>query len=207
MYEKEFKYSQEWYSEVYHKKGDYHLPERTWADVQGEWDAKGHHERFMTFLERWGYNLNGKKCIDIGCHHAKSMAWALRKYARINWFSGFDFSRTAIEWCKKQFPDKYKGVVTFTQGNVSALDRTYARNSFDVSFCIDMIEHLPEDVYLKMVEGIKVITKPGGKIVCQVGKTDQPEHIHIIPDMQVISDFNLSCSYQDHEYFVMDMPE
>jgi len=201
MDKKPFEYSREWYENEYHAKGDYNLPERTWDQVQGEWDAKGHHLRFVGFLHAWANNLNGKNCIDIGCHHAKSMSWCFDEYPAIETFTGVDFSQVAIDWCSKNFPRSVG--VEFISMDVSHL-RHLGENKFDVVFCVDMIEHLPWEVYMLMVKGIKYICKPGGKIVCQIGKTIQPEHINIIPDQQAIEDFGLPVDFRHDVYFVLE---
>lgn len=200
-----FEYSQEWYEKEYHAKGDYHLPERTWGEVQGEWDKKGHRKRFFSFLNLWKLDLDGKACIDIGCHHGKSMVWCLELYPEIKRFVGLDFSGVAIDWLGKEFPDK-RDAIEFIQGDVGRLAYYFEPETFDVLFCIDMIEHLPEGTYRAMIEGIKYIARPRSLIVCQVGKTDQPEHIHIIPDEQVIKDFGLPCVARFGEYFLLEMP-
>ncbi len=203
-YERPFEYTRKWYEDVYHAGGDYRLTERTFEEVQGEWDAKKHHKRFTDFLDAWGYDLNGKTCIDIGCHHGKSIAWCYQKYPDISVFMGVDFSKVAIDWCREQFPKKYKTFFDCFDVEKLGDEMALMQDYFDVVFCIDMIEHLPEKKYRGMIKGIKEIVKPGGKIVCQIGKTNQPEHIHIISDEQAIDDFGLNVIGRYGEYFVME---
>jgi len=56
-----------------------------------------------------------------------------------------------------------------------------------------------------MVEGIKWVCQPGGKIVLLIGTGKQKEHIHVISKKQAVKDFDLPLNYwnKDDDYFVL----
>jgi len=199
-----FKYSKKWYEEEYHKGEEYQLDKRSFMEVQKIWDGRIHKKRFMEFLGAWGESFNHKSCLEVGCHHGKTMWWALEKFPGIRYFEGIDWSSVAINWLSENWPEK-DNQVAFMLADVANIKQIYDEDMFDVVFCVDMIEHIPAEKYFKMVEGIKWVCRPGGKIVLLIGTGKQKEHIHVISKNQAIADFDLPLNYwdRDDDYFVL----
>jgi hypothetical protein len=171
--DKVFEYSAEWYSEQYHKKGAYNLPKREYNELQDEWETLGYKKRFYQVLddvERYIDFKEIKSLCEVGCHHGKSVFWLRERYPDIK-YDAFDFSKVAIEWCQKNNP--YDNI-TFKLGDVQAMPY---KKKFDLITCLDVGEHLPEDIYFKMIDELKRIS--GKYILWYVGRTVLEEHINL----------------------------
>jgi ADP-heptose:LPS heptosyltransferase len=170
---KAFKYGPEWYSEQYHSKGDYNLPKREYNELQDEWESLGYKKRLYQVLndaERYIDFNDIKSLCEVGCHHGKSVFWMRERWPHIK-YDAFDFSKAAIEWCQKNNPfDNIK----FEIGDVRNMPY---KKKFDIVSCLDVGEHLPEDVYFKMIDELKRIS--GKFILWYVGRTELEEHINL----------------------------
>jgi hypothetical protein len=171
--DRSFKYSAKWYSEQYHKKGAYNLPKRKYNELQNEWESLGYKKRFYEVLDDAEHYIDMSKIKSIcetGCHHGKSVFWMRERYPDIN-YSAFDFSDVAIHWCCENNP--YDNI-EFKIGDVREMPY---KKKFDLIMCLDVGEHLPEDVYFKMIAELKRLA--GKYILWYVGRTKLPEHINL----------------------------
>jgi len=180
MLAEKFNYSVEWYEKEYHSKGDYFLPDRTYDDIMGEWTKAGYKKRLYTVMDAVEKEVDLNKAmnvLEIGCHHGKTVFWLCERYKKMK-FVAFDFSRVAIEWCNKYNP--YKDRADFKIGSAGAFEYGF---KFDLITCLDIAEHLPEDIYFYMLCDIYKALKPGGYLIFYCGQTELPEHINVrFPD-------------------------
>jgi ADP-heptose:LPS heptosyltransferase/GT2 family glycosyltransferase len=171
--DKTFEYSAEWYSECYHKKGAYNLPDREYNELQNEWETLGYKKRFYEVLDDVARYIDFKEIksvCEVGCHHGKSVFWMRERFPEIK-YDAFDFSKVAIDWCRENNP--YENII-FQLGDVR--DMPY-KKKFDLVMCLDVGEHLPEDIYFEMIEELKRIS--GRYILWYVGRTKLEEHINL----------------------------
>jgi cyclopropane fatty-acyl-phospholipid synthase-like methyltransferase len=177
----EFYYSPEWYSNTYHAKGDFYLRGKTYRQVSDKWEKKGYKKRMFEVFD--GLKLNGKKGLEIACHWGRTMFWLANKY-NIYKYDGFDFSKSAVDWARKVNTDKS---LTFKLGDCA--DFPYNK-TYDFITCMDVVEHLPEETYLKMIDQIDEHLKPGGQLILYGGTFPLPEHINIKTKDQLKEDFS-----------------
>jgi len=100
------------------------------------------------------------RVLDIGCGRGEMVFWAAAKGAEA---TGIDYSKSAIDLAKKaQKKQKpvIKNNVKFGLGDAKKLE--FPKNSFDMVFMIEVLEHLyPEEQEKIMKEIRRVLTKNG----------------------------------------------
>lgn len=101
----------------------------------------------------------------------------------------FDFSKIAIEWCKKYNPIPHR--TTIWQGDVR--DISYNGNRFDAFFdvitCLDVTEHLPQKLYTRAIKEMRRVCMLGGLLVVKQGNVPLREHINILDEVALVKDF------------------
>jgi cyclopropane fatty-acyl-phospholipid synthase-like methyltransferase len=184
----EFYYSPEWYSNTYHAKGDFYLKGKTYKQVSDKWEKKGYKKRMFEVFDDVNkkYRLENKDGLEIACHWGRTIFWLWFKY-KIRRYDGFDFSKTAIDWAIKNNPMKKLNCFSFKLGDCA--DFPYNK-TYDFITCMDVVEHLPEETYLKMIDQIDEHLKQGGYLILYGGTFPLPEHINIKTKDQLKEDFS-----------------
>lgn len=146
----------------------------------------GHRERLMAVLDQIDFRnvAKDKRVLEVAFNNGKSVFWTLEKYGPICSFSMFDFDPNVVEWTKKV---NKKWDIDIFEADVQDIPRP--DDSFDIVFCLDVIEHLPEDVYQKMIDEIYRVLTPGGFTLVHIGKGKASGHIHCISDTKARDDF------------------
>jgi len=181
-------YSRDFYENEYHKGGKYRLHERTLADLMQEWEAMGWKDKLYRCLDTVSVPLSPKRWLEPACHHGKTAFWAAERYPDTCFYM-FDFSTPAVEFCKKFNPIPDRSVIW--QGDLT--DIRHGGESFDGLFdmitLLDVTEHLPTDIYRKTVAELFRVCMPGGWLLLKQGHEILPEHINILSEEQLVSDF------------------
>lgn len=183
---KEFNYSQQWYEQEYHSRGAYNLPDRNYKDVNSEWVNLGYKERLYDILDecRNIYDFrNSRFHLEIACHHGKTAFWMLDRYPDLH-IDMFDFSRVAVDWCKKHNP--YPKRCNVWCDDIKSW-KPY--KIYESITCLDIIEHIPDDIYRDMVKKIYESLENEGFVLVMGGTCKLEEHIHILAPKEIIRDF------------------
>lgn len=182
-----FVYSQEWYDQTYHI-GRVGVDYRRFEDVRDQYETAGYHRRLNRVLDRICIPDQSINWLEVGCHLGLTAYWIAERYPQAHLFM-FDFSNSSITWCKTWFP--YKQRTTIWQGNVEniSLPNNTLDNFFDFATSIDVTEHLPEFTYQKMILELLRVLKVGGSLILMQGNTPNVEHIHVLAEDQLVSDF------------------
>jgi 2-polyprenyl-3-methyl-5-hydroxy-6-metoxy-1,4-benzoquinol methylase len=98
------------------------------------------------------YPLKKGKILDIGCGSGK-LGLSLKE----NGFKviGIDRNKNSIEFCK------FKGYKSYQM----SCDNIKLKEKFDVVLCSALVEHIPNKVYLKMLDEIKKVLKKKGILI------------------------------------------
>jgi len=164
-----------------------------------------HRERLVGVFEQMSFRrlASGKQGIEVAFNNGKSVFWALEKYGPICEWSMFDFDPNVVLWAKS-INRKWK--IDIFEADVQSVPRP--AGSYDFCFCIDVIEHLPEEVHQKMLIEIGRILRPGGWVLAFVGKGKRSGHIHLIDTEAAIKDFeNAGFKLKtklNHDFFMME---
>lgn len=102
----------------------------------------------------------GSRVLDLGCGTGSFLNW-LRLQPGIQ-ACGVDSSRSQIENLQRFLPD-----VEATCAEGRAYLRAH-RAAFAGIYCLDVIEHIPDDELLDFLEGIREALVPGGFLFCKV---------------------------------------
>lgn len=182
-----FVYSQEWYDQAYHI-GRVGVDRRTFKDVRDQYEAAGYHDRLNRVLDRVHVPDQPVKWLEVGCHLGLTACWIAERFPLTQLFM-FDFSISSINWCKNWFP--YPQRATIWQGNVEniCLPNNSLDNFFDFATCIDVTEHLPDVIYQKLIMELLRVLKKGGSLILMQGNTPNVEHIHVLTEERLVSDF------------------
>jgi len=102
----------------------------------------------------------------------------------------FDFSKTAIDWIKKNNPIKNHTVLGVGDIQKISYEGNDFNNFFDVITCIDVTEHLPSKIYKKGIRELFRVLKPSGILIVMQGNSNNIEHINVRTEKQYILDFS-----------------
>ena len=127
------------------------------------------YENVVNFLNREKVPIDGKKIIDVGCGIG-FLLLDLQKNFKPAKLVGSDFSKKAVEFSEKKFPD-----IEFFQQDLN----DPIPGKYDVILCTEVLEHL-EKPFLAIKNMLDALDGPGS-IVLTVpnGRTDNLiEHIN-----------------------------
>ncbi len=180
-----FTYSQDFYEHGYHDK---------LAAVGGDsldfWEAQGYRERLMSVcdaLDRHVRFAQHTRYLEVACMYGKTAFWLAERYPHLDVWA-FDFSRRFVDATRAANPIGDR--LTLWQGDATDIHLGAERFSgfFDFVTCLDVTEHLPEDIYRSMLAELARVTRPGGHLLIMQGNTIHVEHIHILPERELIAD-------------------
>jgi tetratricopeptide (TPR) repeat protein len=127
------------------------------------------------------------KWLEVCCQLGMTAKWVKDKFPFVSMHM-FDFSESVVQWLNTNFPydaNIWKGRIENIQNNESKFE-----NYFDVVTCIDVTEHLPEEVYFRAIDEIHRVLKPGGLLLLMQGICkENPEHINIREESQFVQEF------------------
>ncbi len=126
------------------------------------------HVKFYRFAAQF---VGGKQVADIGCGSGYGCEILSKSgAARVR---GADISEKAIEYARLRFGQ----IADFTVQGITDL-ATYADQSFDVTICSEVLEHIKEyDMERRAMQELVRITKPGGLLVMVTPNSElMPDH-------------------------------
>jgi SAM-dependent methyltransferase len=184
----QFQYGRAWYESGYHVKLDEVSDGQ--ADTLDYWEARGYRARLMRVCEELDRHIDLRACgpyLEVACMYGKTAFWLAERYPQLGVWT-FDFSERFVEHCKAHNPigDRlhiWQGECTRIRNDEQSFDAF-----FDFATCIDVTEHLPDDVYRGLLRELARVIKPGGHLLLMQGNTVQVEHIHIIPESHLVGD-------------------
>ncbi len=184
----QFEYSRDWYDLGYHDKMD--AISGGTAGTLDFWEARGYHARLMRVCDQLDHFVvfpARTRYLEVACMYGKTAFWLARRYPQLEVWT-FDFSERFVAHCKAHNPigDRlhiWQGDCTDIRDGEQSFD-----GFFDFATCIDVTEHLPEDVYQGLLRELARVVKPGGHLLLMQGNTPQVEHIHVIAEAQLVRD-------------------
>jgi len=176
-------YSQQWYAESYARESIEGV--ETPMDLLRVIHARP--SRYRWRFMRWfdGLDVQGE-VLEAGFNVGKTSYYLAEHFDQAQ-VDGIDFN-PSLHRIAELLPLLHRNLRRFWISDVRAVDRP--DGSYDHITCLDFIEHIPEDVYLPMIDEFSRLLRPNGRVYVYVGQTyRRPEHIHVIPDVKVIRDF------------------
>lgn len=117
---------------------------------------KSHWDEFFTIGEN-------DRVLDAGCGFGEYTVWALSAKARV-W--AFDYSEEMTHWTTTMISHAGYRAEAVTQDSVTAIP--YPDESFDVVFCLAVLDHLAADDRRKAMQELSRVLKPGGTLYLDV---------------------------------------
>ncbi len=181
-------YSKDFYENEYHSD-IFKLEERSYDEIINEWEKEGFKRELVDMLNDFSKSIaaNGN-WLEVGCMHGRTVWWLYELYPDMKYYM-FDFSERAIEWINKNNPIP-DGTIVW-EGDICDIthkDESF-NNYFDYITCIDVTEHLPTDVHRQGIREMFRVLKPGGFLFLRQGISVFPEHINVLSESQLVSDF------------------
>ncbi len=180
-----FTYSQEFYEQGYHDK---------LAAVGGDnldfWEAQGYRQRLMEVcdsLECFVRFSAPTRYLEVACMYGKTAFWLAERYPELHVWA-FDFSQRFVEATRKTNPIGDRLRVWQGDATDIHLDAERFDAFFDFATCLDVTEHLPDNVYIRMLAELARVIRPGGHLLIMQGNTVHVEHIHVLPESVLIAD-------------------
>ncbi|TDA66444.1 MAG: class I SAM-dependent methyltransferase [Chloroflexi bacterium] len=185
--EDQFEYSAKWYDNAYHI-GRVGIHEKEFKTINLQYERAGYRNRLETVINKINIPSSKITWLEVGCHLGLTAYW-IGNILPSAYFYMLDFSNESIKWCQKNFP--FNERATIWQANVDNIffNEDRLANKFDYASCIDVTEHLPEPVYRGMIRELFRVIKPGGFLILMQGNTPRVEHIHVLKEEELISDF------------------
>lgn len=180
-------YSRDFYEDDYHR-GAYRLHERNLDDVMAEWEGLGWKQMLMKVLDSVSVPLDPHRWLEVACHHGKTAFWLAERFPDTTFYM-FDFSATAIDFCRRynRIPERseiWVGDVTKIQKGKMSFE-----GYFDAVTLLDVTEHLPPAVYRATISEVYRVTAPGGYLLLKQGHEVLPEHINVLSERKLVRDF------------------
>lgn len=114
------------------------------------------HSRLREFHLRRLMPSAGGRLLDVGC----GLGYLLESL-------GGEYETVGLEYDIESLKNnKKRGLVNMVQGDASYIP--FARESFDVVLCSELLEHLPDGKDTDVLEGINAVLKPGGLLLITV---------------------------------------
>jgi SAM-dependent methyltransferase len=130
---------------------DYEL--QTHRAEDRHWWYRGRRRVLKAVLERWPLEPDAR-ILDAGCGSGRNMV-DLARYGKV---TGIELSPTSAAIARE------RALGDIVEGSVTQLP--FADDSFDLSVCLDVIEHLADDV--EALKELRRVTAPGGSLLVTV---------------------------------------
>jgi SAM-dependent methyltransferase len=115
---------------------------------------------FSSAYAYWMAQSTGKlksvRLLEVGCGSARTLHYLDQIYDKSKCYA-LDLSPKAIDVVRQISPDFYTGVA-------SAIELPLAKDTFEVSFSIGLIEHFTREMAAQMVSEKIRVTRPGGLV-------------------------------------------
>ncbi len=121
-------------------------------DTSFDAEPSMNHRRNYSFFRKY---IKDKKILDIGCWTGQFEQLILKDAKEI---VAIDPGKEAIQYAKKRLPK-----VKFITGTLDTV--ALQKNSFDVVFLLDVIEHLPENTEVETLKKIHSLLKQKGYLI------------------------------------------
>jgi SAM-dependent methyltransferase len=124
----------------------------------------------VAWLDREKVAVGGRRALVIGCGLGDDADELSRRGFDV---TAFDIAPTAIEWCRKRFPDTK---VQFVVADLLGPPKQWTR-AFDFVFESYTLQAVPPEVREKMIPRVGNFVAPGGTllIICRGRGEDEPQ--------------------------------
>ena len=147
------------------------------TEYDKNWDAYGKSIAEKKDAPEWGIlrlarethwrefftDIAGKKILDAGCGHGEYVAFALADKASV-W--AFDYSEEMVTATRERLERQGLQAEELYRGSVTSIPHEDA--SFDVVFCLAVLDHLPEADRVQAMREFYRVLKPGGTLYLDV---------------------------------------
>jgi SAM-dependent methyltransferase len=150
-----------WFDELYSTaSGD--AATIPWADLEPN-------PNFVAWHRATRHDLQGKRCLKVGCGLGDDCEYMQAKGGIV---TGFDISPTAIEWCRRRFPESN---VTYSVADLFNPPKDWL-GSFDFVLESYTLQVLPHGLQKLAVETISEFVVAGGTllVICRARDDSSP---------------------------------
>jgi SAM-dependent methyltransferase len=162
-------------SKQFYSQGDYTgWFEALYTEAEGDsslvpWADRGINSSLSDWMETSKLNLQNLRVLVVGCGLGDDAEYLAQFGAKV---TGFDLSKTAIDWCHQRFPESkvdYQVVDLFNAPSDWQL-------SFDLVVEIYTIQALPANIRPNAIDCIASFVAPKGKllVVCRGRNPEDP---------------------------------
>lgn len=146
-------------------------------------------ERYFYHIRRLGRFDISSAVLDAGCGPGPLERYLLY-YGFVN-VDAMDFSAEGIKWCEETIPE-----FSYKVGNITDVGDMYKGREFDLVFCCQVLEHVPE--HKNVIKQLYSLVKVGGLFIISVPWDrckDCERHInHYLPStfVDIAKEFDMS---------------
>lgn len=155
-----------WFDQLYSKSG---------GDVDKiPWARLTPNVVLLEWLGRNGLRGDGRKALVVGCGLGDDAEELSRRGFKV---TAFDISLSAVNWCKKRFPET---AVDYQNHDLFKTPRSF-RSGFDFVFESLTLQSLPATLRIKALETVSSFVSPGGRLLVITFGRDPSEDPGDIP--------------------------
>lgn len=153
--------------------------ESLYSEAQGDassipWADLAANPNLVSWLDRQAAVTTSKRAMVVGCGLGDdAQELARRGYA----VSAFDISSTAIDWCRRRFPDS---LVEYIVADLLDLSPQW-RRSFDLVVESYTLQALPPDLRTRAVSCVADLVRPGGTLLVICRGRDEADPVGELP--------------------------
>ncbi len=151
-------------------------PSRLRAHAVGSGDFVAVGEHLFHLATGAGALQPHERVLDVACGVGR-LAVPLTRYLTTGTYAGFDVSRRAIEWCRREITSRHPNFVFETvdvynehynpRGKIAPVDFVFpcAEQSVDLVFLASILTHLRPEAAARYIAETARVLKPGGRAV------------------------------------------
>lgn len=156
------------------------------------WADRGPSPNLVKFFERTRIETAGKKALTVGCGYGDDAEYLTGLGFDT---TAFDISPTAIEACRRRFPE---GRVRYETANLFAAPVDW-KEAFDFVVESNTVQALPRELRADAIRGVAGFVKNGGRALVLARARDENEDEGQMPWPLTRKDLDLFITHGLHE--------
>jgi SAM-dependent methyltransferase len=132
------------------------------------WARMAPRPELVAWFSRTQPNLSGRACLVVGCGLGDDAEFLAQAGGRV---TSFDIAPTAVEWCRRRFP---QSSVTYATADLLAPPPDW-RGAFEFVYECNTLQTMRADMRLRAMASLAALVAPGGRllVICRGREPDE----------------------------------
>ena len=138
------------------------------------WARGAPRPELTAWFERERPDLSGRTCLVVGCGLGDDAEFLAANGGRV---TSFDIAPTAVEWCRRRFPESS---VEYVTADLLAPPAEW-RGAFEFVYECNTLQTMRADVRLRAMASLAGLVRPGGRLLVICRGREPDEHLAEVP--------------------------